>query len=47
MEVEIATAEHTADVGGTRFYFCCIQCQARFTKEPARFLEPVTGADAR
>jgi xanthine dehydrogenase accessory factor len=47
MEVEIATAQHTADVGGTRFYFCCIQCQARFTKEPARYLEPVTGADAR
>jgi xanthine dehydrogenase accessory factor len=47
MEVEVATAQHTADVGGTRFYFCCIQCQARFTKEPARYLEPVTGADAR
>jgi xanthine dehydrogenase accessory factor len=47
MEVEVATAQHTADVGGTRFYFCCIQCQVRFTKEPARYLEPVTGADTR
>jgi xanthine dehydrogenase accessory factor len=47
MEVEVTTAQHTADVGGTRFYFCCSQCQARFTKEPARYLEPATGADAR
>jgi xanthine dehydrogenase accessory factor len=47
MEVEIATARHTAEAGGTIYYFCCPQCLARFTREPSRYLEPVPGPDAR
>jgi Cu+-exporting ATPase len=39
MEVEVATARYTAEVGGTMYYFCCAQCRTRFTKEPARYLE--------
>ena len=37
MEVEVATARHTADVGGTTYYFCCAQCRASFTRNPAQF----------
>jgi xanthine dehydrogenase accessory factor len=37
MEVEIATAGHTADVGGSTYYFCCAQCRARFVKDPSAF----------
>jgi xanthine dehydrogenase accessory factor len=49
MEVDVATAQHTADMGGTVYFFCCAHCKARFTNEPSRYLEPVTGAppDAR
>jgi xanthine dehydrogenase accessory factor len=40
MEVEIATAGHTAEVGGTTYYFCCAQCRARFVKDPSSFTVP-------
>jgi len=38
MEVEIATAQHTAEVAGTRYYFCCARCRTAFLQEPARYL---------
>src|SRR5262245_37805823 len=38
MEVEVATASHTAEVDGTRYYFCCAQCRTSFVKEPTRYL---------
>ena len=38
MEVDIATARHTAEVGGTIYYFCCARCRSRFVDDPARFL---------
>jgi xanthine dehydrogenase accessory factor len=38
MEVEIATAKHTAVVDGTSYYFCCPHCRSSFVKEPARYL---------
>jgi xanthine dehydrogenase accessory factor len=38
MDVEIATARHTADVKGTRYYFCCARCRTLFETEPARYL---------
>ena len=37
MSVDIATAQHTADVAGTRFYFCCPSCRARFVQDPAAY----------
>lgn len=40
MEVEIATATHTAVVEGTTYYFCCAHCRARFVKAPAGFTGP-------
>jgi xanthine dehydrogenase accessory factor len=38
MEVEIAGARHTADIGGMTYYFCCAQCRATFLKDPAPFV---------
>jgi xanthine dehydrogenase accessory factor len=38
MDVEIETARHTAEVGGTRYYFCCAHCQSAFVKDPAAYL---------
>jgi xanthine dehydrogenase accessory factor len=37
MEVEIAGARHTADVDGTRYYFCCAQCRSAFVQAPAAY----------
>jgi xanthine dehydrogenase accessory factor len=39
MEVTIATARHSAEVGGTMYYFCCPHCRARFLKDPASYIE--------
>lgn len=38
MDVEIASARHTADVDGTTYYFCCAQCRTTFLENPAAFL---------
>lgn len=38
MVVEIATAKHTAEVDGTRYYFCCAHCRTSFVKDPTRYL---------
>jgi xanthine dehydrogenase accessory factor len=38
MEVEIATAAHTAVVEGATYYFCCAHCRAQFVKAPAGFM---------
>ncbi|HXW04793.1 MAG TPA: XdhC family protein [Vicinamibacterales bacterium] len=37
MEVEIATARHTAEVAGRMYYFCCASCRSRFVHDPAAF----------
>ena len=34
MQVEVATARHTAEVAGVLYYFCCANCRARFVKQP-------------
>jgi xanthine dehydrogenase accessory factor len=38
MTVTVETARHTADVAGTRYYFCCAGCQHMFVKDPSAFL---------
>jgi xanthine dehydrogenase accessory factor len=40
MDVEIATARHSAEIGGIRYYFCCARCQSAFVKDPAAYLTP-------
>lgn len=37
MEVEIATARHTADLEGVVYYFCCSACRSSFLKEPSKY----------
>ena len=34
MQVDVATARHTAEVDGVVYYFCCANCRARFVKQP-------------
>jgi xanthine dehydrogenase accessory factor len=38
MDVDVATAVHTAEVGGAMYYFCCARCRTEFVKDPGRFL---------
>jgi len=38
MEVAVNGALHTAEIGGTRYYFCCGGCRTRFVKDPQRYL---------
>lgn len=38
MAVEIATARHTYDYQGTRYYFCCPSCRRQFAADPERYL---------
>ena len=38
MDVEIATARHTAEVDGRAYYFCCAGCRSRFVKDPQQYL---------
>jgi xanthine dehydrogenase accessory factor len=37
MQVDIATAHHTAQVDDVVYYFCCGSCRARFLKDPSRY----------
>jgi xanthine dehydrogenase accessory factor len=34
MQVNVATARHTADVDGTLYYFCCANCRTKFLQDP-------------
>jgi YHS domain-containing protein len=40
MQVEMATAQHTAEYQGTTYYFCAKGCKLDFEDEPERFLAP-------
>jgi xanthine dehydrogenase accessory factor len=42
MTVDPATARHSADVGGIRYYFCCPHCRADFVAAPDQYLAPHT-----
>ncbi|HYW93869.1 MAG TPA: XdhC family protein [Gammaproteobacteria bacterium] len=42
MSVEIADAEHVAEHGGRRYYFCCAGCRHKFEKSPDEYLERST-----
>ncbi|MDE3155337.1 MAG: XdhC family protein [Acidobacteriota bacterium] len=37
MDVDVATATHTAELDGRTWYFCCGHCRAAFLKEPDRY----------
>jgi xanthine dehydrogenase accessory factor len=38
MRVNVATARHTAEVDGVKYFFCCAGCKARFLERPHDFL---------
>jgi len=38
MMVEIATARHSTEYQGRKYYFCAPSCKAQFEKNPAAFI---------
>ena len=40
MTVDPATAKFSAEHEGTRYYFCCGGCLAKFQADPAKYLAP-------
>ena len=44
MNVDPATAKHSADHGGQTYYFCCAGCRTKFVADPGKYLEPATEA---
>jgi xanthine dehydrogenase accessory factor len=38
MDVQVAGARHTAEVGGVTYYFCCGGCRTRFVANPQQYL---------
>jgi len=38
MDVRVAGARHTAEVGGVTYYFCCGGCRTRFVANPGQYL---------
>jgi Cu+-exporting ATPase len=38
MDVDPGTAKHSAEVGGSTYYFCCQVCKTKFTANPAAYL---------
>lgn len=42
MTVEVASARHTFDYGGSTYYFCCPGCRKAFEKDPSAFVGSAT-----
>ncbi len=40
MQVEIETAQHTAQHGTETYYFCSKGCRLEFEDDPDRYLDP-------
>jgi YHS domain-containing protein len=40
MDVDEATAKHTAQYDGQTYYFCAPGCKKAFEVEPATYLDP-------
>ena len=40
MIVNPATAKHSRDYQGKKFYFCCAQCAEKFQADPQKYLQP-------
>jgi len=38
MSVNVATARHSAEVGGAVYYFCCASCRSRFLQNPQPYV---------
>jgi xanthine dehydrogenase accessory factor len=42
MAVEVASARHVVERGGTRYYFCCAGCRRAFEQEPEKYAARVS-----
>ena len=42
MAVEVASARHVVEHGGTRYYFCCAGCRRAFEQEPEKYAARVS-----
>ena len=42
MAVEVASARHVVEHGGTRYYFCCSGCRRAFEQEPEKYAAQVS-----
>jgi xanthine dehydrogenase accessory factor len=42
MAVEVASARHVVEHGGTRYYFCCAGCRRVFEQEPEKYAARVS-----
>ena len=42
MTVEVATAGHVVEHGGTPYYFCCTGCRLAFEQEPEKYADRVS-----
>lgn len=47
MTVDPETAAAKIEYKGQTYYFCCPGCKAAFEKDPKKYLEVVTGSEAR
>ncbi len=45
MTVDLATAQHTADHDGRRWFFCSAKCRERFVADPARYAATAVDSD--
>jgi P-type Cu+ transporter len=44
MNVDPATARHSREHQGNKFYFCCAHCAEKFQAEPQKYLQPLPPA---
>jgi YHS domain-containing protein len=42
MAVEVASARHVVEHGGTRYYFCCAGCRRAFEQDPEKYAAQVS-----
>jgi Cu+-exporting ATPase len=47
MEVNPASAGAQSEYGGQTFYFCSVECKAKFDRDPERYLDETDRAQAR
>jgi Cu+-exporting ATPase len=47
MEVNPATAKHTAEYEGRTYYFCSLMCRKAFEDDPRQYLRARGAASAR
>lgn len=47
MEVNPASAEAQSEYGGQVFYFCSVECKAKFDRNPEQYIDETDRDEAR